>query len=75
METYEILLATHNTIFFEILVQEFDTLFEYNFQEGPKLNLLNINIIQEKYGISIDQTDYSMKKLFSNIEGKYKGRS
>ena len=55
VETYEILMATQNRICFEILMQEFDTLFGYIFPEGPKLNLLNIRIIQIKYVISIDQ--------------------
>ena len=32
----DILMATQNGIWFEILMQEFDTLFDYNFQEGPK---------------------------------------
>ena len=43
-------------ICFEILTQEFDTLFDYKLQESAKLKLLNITIIQIKYGISIDQT-------------------
>ena len=52
VETYDILLETDNR-FLKRLTQEFDTLFDYTFQEGPKLNILNINIIQSKYGISI----------------------
>ena len=50
-------MATQNIIFFERLMQGFDTLFDYTFQEGPKLKFFNINIIQSEYGISIDQTD------------------
>ena len=48
-------------------MQEFDTIFDYTFQKGPKLKLLNIKIIQGKYGIDIEQTDQIMKILFSNI--------
>ena len=39
-------------------MKEYDTIFDYTFQEVPKLKLLNIIIIQIKYGISIDQTDH-----------------
>ena len=31
VETYDILMATENIICFEILTQEFDTLFDYTF--------------------------------------------
>ena len=44
-------------------MQEFYTLFDYTFQEGPKINLLNINIIQIEYGISIDQTNHIIKNI------------
>ena len=54
VETDDILMETDNIICFEIITQKFDTLFEYTFQEGSKLKLLDINIIQSKYGISID---------------------
>ena len=67
VETYEILLVTENRICFEILMQEFDTLFDHTFQELPELKLLNIDIIKGKYGINIDQTDQIMKLLFNNI--------
>ena len=60
-------MATENIICFEILTQEFDTIFEYNFKGGPKQKLLNINIIQSKYGISIDQQYHIMKISFENI--------
>ena len=46
VEKYDILLSTQNSIFFERLMQEFDTLFDYTFQEGKQLKSLNINIIQ-----------------------------
>ena len=46
VETDDILIETHNIISYEILMQEFDTLFDYNFQEVSKLKLLKINIIQ-----------------------------
>ena len=44
-------------------MQEFGTLFEYNLQEIPKLKLLNINIIQVKYGISLDQKYHITKNI------------
>ena len=44
-------------------MQEFDILFDYTFQKVPKLKILNINIILNKYGISIDQTDHIMKNI------------
>ena len=53
VETDDILMAAHNKICFEILMQEFDTLFYYTFQERQKLKLLNIKIIRSEYGISI----------------------
>ena len=56
-------MVTEHIICFEILTQEFDTLFDYTFQEGSKIKLLNINIIQGKYGISIDQTYHIMKNI------------
>ena len=75
VETDEILMATENIISFERLTQEFDTLFEYTFQEESKLKLPNINIIQCKHVIIIDQTDYIKKFLFRNIgEQKQKMR-
>ena len=36
VETYYILMATHHIICFKIITKEFDTLFYYTFQEGPK---------------------------------------
>ena len=62
-------MATENKICFEILVQEFDTLFDYTLQEGSKLKLLDINIVQGKYGISIDQTDHIMKNFIQEYWG------
>ena len=56
-------MVTYNIIFFERLAQEFDTTFDYTFQEGSKLKPLNINIIQSKYGTSIDQTYHIMKNI------------
>ena len=53
-------------------MQEFDNLFDYTFQEGEKLKLLNINIIQSKYGISIDQTDHIMKNIIQEYWGTNK---
>ena len=44
-------------------MQEFYNLFDCTFQEDPKLKLLNINIIQSKYGISIDQTDHIIRNI------------
>ena len=62
-------MATENKICFEILVQEFDTLFDYTLQEGSKLKLLDINIVQGKYGISIDQTDHIMINIIKYYWG------
>ena len=56
-------MATENMICFERLTKEFDTLFDYTFQEVSKLKLLNIKTIQSKYGISIDQTYHIMKNI------------
>ena len=50
-------------IWFGRLAQVFYNLFDYTFQEVSKLKLLNINLIQSKYGISIDQTDHNMKDI------------
>ena len=73
VETDGIIMSTENRLCFEILTQEFDTMFEYTSQTGLKLKLFNIKIIQSKYDISFDQTDHIMKKLFKNI-GKKKKR-
>ena len=50
-------------------MKEYDTIFDYTFQEVPKLKLLNIIIIQIKYGISIDQKDHIMKNLIQEYRG------
>ena len=63
VETDDILLEKQNIIFFEVLMQYFDTIFDYTYQEIPKLNLLNINIIQSKYLISIDQIYHIMENI------------
>ena len=54
-------------------MQEFYILFDYTFQEFPKLNLLNINIIQSEYGISIYQIDHikSIIQEWSGTKTKY----
>ena len=46
VETYDILITTKNRIGFELLTKQFDELFDYTFQEGLQLKLLNITIIQ-----------------------------
>ena len=38
-------------------------------KKDQKLNLLNINIIKSKYGISIDHTDYIMKNIIQEYWG------
>ena len=53
-------------------MQWFDTLFPYTFQEGPKLNLLNIDTIQGKYVIIINQTDHIMKNIVQEYGGTKK---
>ena len=69
VETYDIIMSTQNMICFERLTQEFDTLFDYTLQEGPKLNILNINIIQSGYVISIDQIDHITKNIIQEYWG------
>ena len=59
-------------IFFGVLTQRFEALFYYSFQEGPKIKLPNIKIIQSKYGISIDQTDHIMKNIIQEYWGTNK---
>ena len=56
-------MSTENIICFERLTQEIDTLFDYTFQKVSKLELLNVNMIQSKYGISIDQTYHIIKNI------------
>ena len=63
VEIDDILLATYNGIWFGRFMQYFDTIFEYTIQEGPKLIILNINIIQSEYEISIDQIDNIIKRI------------
>ena len=47
-------MANQNRVWFERLTKDSDTLFYYTFQEGSKLKLLNIAIIQSEHGIIID---------------------
>ena len=56
-------------IWFERVIQEFENLFDYTFQEGSELKLLNSNIIQNKYGLSIDQTYHIMKSIIQEYWG------
>ena len=62
-------MATEKIICFKTLAQYFYTLFDYNFQEGSKLKLLNVNILQSKYGISIEQTYHIMKNIIQEYWG------
>ena len=63
VEIYYILMETQNIIFFDRLTKEFDTLFDYTFQEGPKLKLLNVTIIKSEHVIIIDQTYHIIKNI------------
>ena len=72
VETYEIITATHNRIFFEILIQEFDAICDYTFREALKLNIFNINIIQSEYGIRFYQTDHTTKNIIQEYWGTKK---
>ena len=63
VEIDDILMQIENIIWFERLTQGFDNIFYHTFQEGSKLKLLNINIIQSKYGIIIYQTYHTMKNI------------
>ena len=60
---YDIFMAIQHRVCFERLTQEFDILFYYNFQEGVKLKLLYLSIIQIKYGIGSDQKYYIIKNI------------
>ena len=62
-------METEHRICFKRLTQQFNTIFYYTFQEGSKLKLLNIDMIQSKYGISIDQTDHIMKDIIQEYWG------
>ena len=59
-------------VFFVRLTQEFNTILDYNFQEGSDIKLLNIDIIQIKYGINIDQIYHIMKKIIQEYLEKDK---
>ena len=60
-------METHNIICFERMTKEFDTIFDYTFQEESKLKLFNITMIQSEHGINIDQT-YDIKIIpYKNI--------
>ena len=48
---------------FERVTPEFDTLFYYKFQEGSKLKIIYITIIQSKYGINLDQIEHIIKNI------------
>ena len=61
VETYDILMATHNFIWFKIMIKEFDTLFDHTLQEGEELNTFNINIIKSEHVINIYQKDHIIK--------------
>ena len=67
-------MATKNIICFEKLTKEFDILFDYTFQEGSKLKLLKIKIIQSKYGVIIDQKYHIMIKVIQEYWGTKKRR-
>ena len=64
-----ILLSCCNRFVIERLTQEFDTPFEYNLQKESKLKPLNIDIIQSKYDISVDQTYHIMKNIIQEYWG------
>ena len=57
VEIYAFLMETNDIISLEGVTKELDTLFDYNLQEGPKLRLLNITVVQSENGIKIDKTD------------------
>ena len=63
VDTENNLMETNNKVYFERLTKAFDILSYYNFQEGPKLNLLNISTIQSKHGIIIDQTYHTINNI------------
>ena len=63
-------METQNIIFSVTLNKEFDTLFDYKFQEGKKLKLLNMTIIQSEHGIRTDQTYNIIKNIIQEYLGK-----
>ena len=63
VKTHTILMATHHSIRFERLTQDFDNVLDYTFQECAKLKLFNITIIYIKYIIIIDQTHHIIKNI------------
>ena len=56
-------MATQHRICFERLTQEFDILFDYTLKEGSNIKLLDINNIQNIYGIRIYQKDHIIKNI------------
>ena len=62
-------MTTQHIVCFEILTQEFYAFFEYTLQEGAKLKIFNIFIIQVKYGIII----YHTVHIIENIVQEYWG--
>ena len=63
VETYDILMETQNSIWFEILIQEFYHIFDYTLQEGPRIKLLNISIIQSELDIFIYHKYHIIKNI------------
>ena len=59
-------------ILFERLNKYFDTLFDYTFQEGTKLKLLNTIIIQSEHDISIDKTYHIINNIIEEYYGSKK---
>ena len=69
VDMYDIILEKHNSVCSEILIKEFDTLFDYTSQEGTKPKLLNITIIQVEHGVIIKQTYHIINNIIQNIWG------
>ena len=60
-------------IFFERLIQWFDTLVDHTLQEEPKWKILNINIIKSEYMKSVLTIQIiSSKTLFRGNEEQWK---
>ena len=63
LATYNILLASSFSGFYDKMRDTFDTYFAYTTCEGPVLNFLNYRIIQSEYGTSIGQYNHIRQSI------------
>lgn len=62
----DLLLLTNNRITLQHLCLCFDSIFKYTFQENSITRFLNFRIIQSSHGISIDQTEHTIKNVIND---------